>query len=251
MVHSSMKSFGMHVDGGATTVIEALMELLTEQGTLMMPSFNHCAPFEDGGAGYYDPLTTPTANGLTPQTFWQMPNVYRSLNPTHAIAAWGRNAEEYVRHHHRTLTFGPDSPLARLYRDGGYCLFIGVLRGANSFQHVVEMMSDAPCLGRRTEQYPVRLPDGRTVLGRTWSWRSGKCPCQGDWGDELARHEVRTTVGTSTFRLYPLQQGFNAIAKYLRCDECAVRPRRCEYTVETDWDDERSELKPDSAALTY
>ena len=251
MVHSSMKSFGVHVDGGATAVIEALMAVLTDQGTLMMPSFNHYTPFGGGGPGHYDPLSTPTTDGLIPQTFWQMRRVCRSLNPTHAIAVWGRHAERYVRHHHRTLTFGSGSPLSKLYRDGGLCLFIGVLRGANSFQHVVETMSNAPCLGRRTEQYPVRLPDGRIVPGRTWSWRSDACPCQGAWADELARHEIRTTVGASVFRLYSLQHGFGVIAGHLRCDGCPVRPRRNEYTVASDWDDGRGELRPSSAALAY
>jgi len=45
MVHSSLKSFGP-VEGGAQIVVDALMEVITPQGTLMMPSFNHGAPFK-------------------------------------------------------------------------------------------------------------------------------------------------------------------------------------------------------------
>jgi len=59
MVHSSLKSFGF-VKGGAQTVIEALMEVITLKGTLMMPSFNHGAPFKEEGPGYYSPTETPT-----------------------------------------------------------------------------------------------------------------------------------------------------------------------------------------------
>ena len=36
-VHSSLSSFG-YVEGGAETVIEALMECVTEQGSIFMPS---------------------------------------------------------------------------------------------------------------------------------------------------------------------------------------------------------------------
>lgn len=36
-VHSSLSSFG-YVDGGAEVVIEALMECVTEQGSIFMPS---------------------------------------------------------------------------------------------------------------------------------------------------------------------------------------------------------------------
>ena len=47
MVHSSLKSFG-YVEGGADAVIDVLMEILTPEGTLMMPSFNHEAPYNKG-----------------------------------------------------------------------------------------------------------------------------------------------------------------------------------------------------------
>ena len=89
MVHSSLKSFGF-VKGGAQTVVGALMEVVTSEGTLMMPSFNHGAPFEEGSPGYYSPIETPTTNGIIPDTFWRIKGVYRSLNPTHPFAAWGK-----------------------------------------------------------------------------------------------------------------------------------------------------------------
>ena len=251
IVHSSMKSFGRLVDGGPETVIRALMEALTDRGTLMMPSFNHYVPFEPQGPGYYDPRNTPTTNGIIPDTFWRMAHVYRSLNPSHAFAAWGKDAEAYVRYHHRTLTFGVNSPLEKLYADGGHCLFIGVRGGANSFQHVVETLSGADCLGKRTEQYSLKLPDGRRVLGRTWSWRRESCPCQDQWVDELSGQEQRTPVAASTLRLYSLQQGFPIIAKYMRCQGCCVRPRENEWTIPTDWDDAASRLQSDSLAHTY
>ena len=40
LVHSSLKSFGMDVEGGAETVISALKETLTQEGTLVMPTFS-------------------------------------------------------------------------------------------------------------------------------------------------------------------------------------------------------------------
>ena len=110
MVHSSLKSFG-RVEGGARTVIAALMEVITPEGTLLFPSFNHGRAFEEGQPGYFDPRETPTTNGAIPDLFWRMPGVLRSLAPTHAFAAWGKNARRYMQFHHRTLTMGPESPL--------------------------------------------------------------------------------------------------------------------------------------------
>ena len=110
VVHSSLRSFGQ-VNGGAETVIEALMDVVTAEGTILMPSFNHDEPFREGGPGIHDPETTPTSNGAIPDRFWRRADVYRSLNPTHPFAAWGQEAQRYVESHHRTRTMGPRSPL--------------------------------------------------------------------------------------------------------------------------------------------
>ena len=143
MVHSSLSSFG-RVSGGAETVVDALMEVITPAGTLMMPSFNHGEPFGESGPGVYDPQTTPTTNGAIPDRFWRRPDVYRSLNPTHAFAAWGKQARRYTDFHHRTLTMGPESPLGLLLQDDGYGLLLGVDYRSNTFHHVVEMSPARP-----------------------------------------------------------------------------------------------------------
>ena len=39
IVHSSLSALG-HVEGGADTVIDALKELLTEEGTLLFPALS-------------------------------------------------------------------------------------------------------------------------------------------------------------------------------------------------------------------
>jgi aminoglycoside 3-N-acetyltransferase len=175
MVHSSLRSFG-HVAGGALAVIEALMEVITAEGTLLLPTFNHDKPFRVNELVFFDPLTTPTVNGHIPDTFWRMPGVYRSLDPTHPFAAWGKQARRYIAGHQRTLTMDLQSPLGQLYTDGGYCLLLGVGYARNTFHHVVETTLAVPCLGRRTEAYPIQLPDGRQVAGRTRGWRSRPCP---------------------------------------------------------------------------
>lgn len=247
MVHSSLSSFGW-VEGGAEAVIEALMEAVGEEGTILMPSFNHGAPFRPDGPGYYDPLETPTTNGRIPDTFWRMPCVYRSLNPTHPYAAWGRNALRYTEGHHLTLTMGEDSPLGLLAREGGYQINLGTTHRTTTAKHVAETMRRVPCLGLRTEQYPVRLPDGRLVMHRTWGWRSRACPLT-DSGEiieiemERRRLQRRMKIGNSTvtfFRLYDLLEVVwdlleNGYGGYPPCRRCPIRPRRSPATVESDW----------------
>ena len=262
MVHSSLKSFG-YVQGGPQTVIETLMEVITPEGTLLMPSFNHDHPFREGGAGYYDPRETPTINGAIPDHFWRMEGVSRSLDPTHPIAAWGKHSQRYTRFHHRTLTMGPQSPLGLLYAEGGRGLLLGVDYGANTFHHVVEMTTGAPCLGLRSEAYPIVLPDGRRVAGRTWGWRDGVCPItdEGLYAGEMPRrglqHEAQ--IGNCRAVLFRLADCFEVIAELLQhgkgdippCTLCPIRPRRVPQTVPSDWDPQTQQPVPDSFAWTY
>jgi aminoglycoside 3-N-acetyltransferase len=262
IVHSSLGSFG-HVDGGAQTVIEALMEVLTPRGTLLMPSFNHGMIVEEGWSGCYDPLETPTINGAIPETFRKLPGVYRSLDPTHPVAAWGWNAQRYTAFHHRTLTMSLDSPIGLLWKDGGYGLFLGVGFEANTFHHVVETTTGARCLGPRTEAYPVMLPGGRKVKGRTWGWRASPCPFTDEGRYPLLFRQRKVLseeqVGNSVATLFRLADCFEVVAEILAsgldgyppCLACPIRPRIVSNTVPSDWDEENNSLSPDSEAWTY
>ena len=262
MVHSSLGSFG-YVEGGAETVIQALMEVLTPEGTLLMPSFNHAKPYLEDGPGFFHPQKTSTDNGKIPDTFWRIPRVYRSLNPTHSFAAWGKNAKRYTEFHHRTLTMGPQSPLGLLYADGGSCLLMGVYYSVNTFHHFVEESTGAPCLGARTEAYPEILPDGRLVEGRTWSWRESRCPLTDgnryyDIMEARGLHK-KAVVGSSTLTLYKLKDCYEVVAEVLRngrdgfppCSRCHIKPQKVRWTVPSDWDGEKQCIKSDSASWSY
>jgi len=203
------------------------------------------------------------ASVAIPDAFWRMPNVRRSLDPTHPIAAWGLNAERFVKHHHRTLTMGPQSPLGLLYAAGGYGLLLGIDYTYNTFHHVVETTLDAPCLGKRTEAYPVLLPNGQRILGRTWGWREHPCPFTDEnrYGALLAEHGLQRQVliGACLVTLFKLQDCFQVLAELLQqgwgdlrpCQRCPIRPRTVEQTVSSDWDDVAQTLMPESIARGY
>jgi len=239
MVHSSLSRFG-YVEGGADTVIDALMETLTPKGTLMMPSFNHESPYNIGKI--FDVRETPTTNGIIPDTFWRREGVYRSINPTHAFAVWGKEAERYTKDHQITSAMGEGSPLDLLKKDGGYCLLLGVDYKKNTFHHHVETCEGAPCLRTRGEEYPVRLADGQEIMAHTWSWRGDFCPINDDasYTPLMAAIDRKEKIGEAVCTIYPLAGGYKIIAKALReglnghpsCKDCPVRPRICRWTVE-------------------
>jgi len=247
MVHSSLSSFG-HVAGGAEAVIKALMDVVGEEGTILMPSFNHGAPFSPNGTGIFDPKETPTTNGKIPDTFWRMKGVYRSLNPTHAFAAWGRDAERYTKDHHLTLTMGEESPLGMVALDGGYQINLGTTHHTTTAKHVAETINRSPCLGYRAEEYPVRLSDGSITNHRTWGWRERGCPLT-DSGElieiEMERRNLQKKgyIGESLvtyFRLWDLLKAVfdmldNGCAGFPPCSDCPIRPGVVKETRPSDW----------------
>jgi aminoglycoside 3-N-acetyltransferase len=259
VVHSSLSSLG-HFVGGPRAVCEGLMERVTAAGVVMMPSFNHGAIFSEGEAGVFDPLESRTTNGIVPDTFWRMEGVYRSLNPTHAVAVWGNDARSFVEGHHATLTMGPGSPLHRLEQRGGKAVFVDCLH-ANTHHHVVEVTNGVACLGRRTEEYPVELPSGERVRCRTWGWRESSCQVT----DEGAYQEVLTdrglleqaTLADATISVLALSDSRAVVEECLAgdvpdiegCQPCEISPRTTDATVASDWDEERQRVDPSTSAF--
>ena len=119
-------------------------------------------------------------------------------------------------------------------------------------------------LGLRTEEHPVRLPDGRTVKGRTWGWRAQPCPFT-DAPEPVATRmaaagaDFRHRVGNAEMIVFRLRDCRPVIEELLLngwrghppCNRCPIRPRTSPWTVPSDWDTARDALRPDSAALSY
>lgn len=261
MVHSSLRAFGW-VDGGAPTVIKALMAIVGPSGTILMPSFNHGEPFLPGGPGVYDPANTRTPNGRIPDTFWRMPGVLRSLNPTHPFAAWGADAERYITRHHQTLTMGEDSPLGLLARDGGLQVNLGTTHETTTAKHLAETLHRAPCLGYRMQEHAVLLPDGRRALHRTWAYRVRHCPLTESGAlieaeMERAGLQRKTRIGNAVVTCFRVADVVRAIWPLLErghgphppCRACPIRWRRDAATRPSDWRDDEARLAAARRAL--
>lgn len=159
LVHSSMSKIGW-ISGGAQTVIEALIAVLGDAGTLMMPT--HCAQntnpanwrnppipeawwqIERDHRPAYDPRITPTREmGAIPELFRTYPGVKRSEHPIGSFSAIGKHAD-YLTDNHTSLEmmFGDDSPIGKLYELDGHILLLGVGHGNNTSIHLAEYRAD-------------------------------------------------------------------------------------------------------------
>ena len=223
MVHSSLSALGP-VRGGASTVVEALLEVVGRSGTLLMPSFNHRA------AAVYNALTTPTTNGAIPDAFWRRADAYRSQHPTHAVAASGARAEWYCREHLDVGIWAAESPIGKLVHHGGYILALGTTHSTSTAYHVAEMSVPCGCIESFANEDRVVGVDGQVQTVRGLAFRSGECPVSiGKLEAALDRRRLqrRGTVGAAPAQLVLANELWKVRREQLRsaCPQCAIKPQ--------------------------
>ena len=72
LVHSSLRSLGW-VEGGAETVIDALLEAVAPKGTVLVPTLTGSAQLSPENPPVFDPTTSSCWTGVIPEAFRQRP----------------------------------------------------------------------------------------------------------------------------------------------------------------------------------
>lgn len=159
-VHSSLSALGW-VCGGPAAVTDALQEVLTAEGTLVLPTFTgdysdpsgwQNPPVPDDWKPViretmppFRPESTPCPRiGAIPNTFRSYPGVVRSDHPVVSFAAWGADAAEIVHPHPDDEPLGEGSPLARLYEHDATVLMLGTDYQTATSCHLAEYRGEFP-----------------------------------------------------------------------------------------------------------
>ncbi|HET7522078.1 MAG TPA: AAC(3) family N-acetyltransferase [Bacillales bacterium] len=169
IVHSSMSAIGW-ICGGPVAVIQALQDVVTAHGTIIMPTQSpnlsdpkdwenppvprSCWQTIREEMPAFDPRITPTFGmGTIVETFRMFPGVKRSKHPTYSFAAWGKHRDEIVVNHSPENGLGEHSPLAKIYDLNGHILLLGVGYDSNTSMHLGEHRSG--CLKTTTNGAPI------------------------------------------------------------------------------------------------
>lgn len=137
-IHASMKEF-YNYQGTANELIDAILDAIGCEGTLMMPAF----PRKDliKKPDYiFNPKNDPTGAGFLAEAFRQYPGVKRSINVQHSVCAIGRLAKELVAGHENSIDcWDACSPWQFLCRNNGLVFNLGMPDWyIGTFEHCVE-----------------------------------------------------------------------------------------------------------------
>ncbi|AOM84259.1 aminoglycoside N(3)-acetyltransferase [Salisediminibacterium beveridgei] len=230
LVHVSLSSMGW-VNGGSTALIQALMNTLTEKGTLIMPaqSGDLSDPEEWEAPAVpkdwwqtirdtmpaYDPATTPTRGiGTVAEHFRTFPGVVRSDHPAVSFAAWGKNASVLMADHALEFGLGESSPLATFYNENVRVLMIGCGFESCTAFHLgeyrapgaKEIMKGAPIMKNGERQWvtyrEIELDEERfDALGEVF---------------EATAPVTTGTIGDASCKLFQLTDAVDASSHYFK-----------------------------------
>ena len=179
MLHASVKAIGWIV-GGPDVVIQALLDVLGEEGTLMMyvgwedspweASFSIAEWPEEWQKAYreefppFNPVTSRANRkwSILTEYLRTWPGAYRSANPEASCAAVGAKAKWLTENHPLQYGYGPGSPLAKLCEAKGKVLLLGAPFSSITLLHHAEHLAKVP--NKLVVRYKVPiLQNGRKV----------------------------------------------------------------------------------------
>jgi len=154
LVHSSFKSFG-GVMGGPQTVIDALCYVITDMGTLIVPTFNF--NFCEGEP--FDVMNTPSQMGVITELVRKNPNSKRTLHPVYSFSIMGKLRDTLSNLNYES-SYGKDSIFAKLRDLDGKIMIIGLPynKSMTFFHHIEEMEG---CDYRYFKEFKGQITDYR------------------------------------------------------------------------------------------
>lgn len=143
-VHSSYSQIKGSLKVDANRVIEALKEVVSEEGSIVMPTFTYFFRKRDGTHELFDKNKSESKTGYLTEVFRLSSGVRRTTSPTHSFAIWGKLNSENSFSENPASPLGKESILTTLLNDRGKILMLGCGFESFTFGHYLENMATVP-----------------------------------------------------------------------------------------------------------
>ena len=160
LVHSAMRTLG-YIQGGAETVVDAMLDLLGEKGTLVVPTFTFKHEAEDDPQ--IDPARDPSEMGVITETVRLRPDALRSTAYRHSFAAIGRRARVITDVDPSLSAFDLRSAFGVMLALNTRVLMLGLDYNSSTSHHFAEWLCEVPYRHTIDLQVNVRRADGTVV----------------------------------------------------------------------------------------
>jgi len=160
-VHAAMRTMGP-VRGGADTVAEALLEVIGDRGTLVVPTFTFAS--EKTNDPIVDPQNDPSEMGIISERVRLRPGARRSVAYKHSVAAIGRRAEVITSVDPALSVFDLRSSFGVMLALNTKVLLLGVTFESSTSHHFAEWLCDVPYRHSFPLNVRVRRPDASVVM---------------------------------------------------------------------------------------
>ena len=224
MVHCSLSSIAF-VEGGAKTIVDCLLDVLGNEGTLVVPTFTYPSAFTDSADAMwvFDPSSTNSGVGSITNEVIRRSSSRRSIHLWHSVSSIGPLSELIVSAG-RSSAWDFDSPMSWILSNGGSILLLGVPYQNLTAIHVWEVEFQVDF---RRDYYIERLlrkPDGKIepLLSRVHS------PKESYPGQDFNRFGERLegdnkvnkgSVGNAIARLFSAEDAYSLAKKMYQEDK--------------------------------
>ena len=124
----------------ANKIIDCFIDEITEEGTLVIPTFS----FDFSNIGFYDIKKTKCTTGALGNVALERPDFKRTRNPMHSFAVWGKY-QDILCNIKNNNSFGKDSPFAFMYNNNAIQIMLGTdYQRSMTFVHYVEAEAKVP-----------------------------------------------------------------------------------------------------------
>lgn len=159
-VHAAMRTFG-RIQGGAGTVVNALLEMLGPKGTLVVPTFTFKHEAEESPV--IDPRNDKSEMGAISEAVRLYPEAFRSIAFRHSVAAIGRRARVITEVDPKLSPFDLRSSFGVMLALNTQVLLLGVTYSSSTSHHFAEWVCDVSYRHTIPLVVKVRNSDGSVV----------------------------------------------------------------------------------------